>query len=146
LTDRKKPVKHEVKSHTKNNKTVRSYSRGSGQSKSKSTPQIMGSKKPKNRWTQLDSLHWRSNENKDITIDINLEDLYEEDENGEDVETPTYLVFPASNGSGIPNSPETFSESTSGSLSEAKKDAIKLAEKMMKLPIEKLERFDWDMI
>jgi hypothetical protein len=147
LTDRKKPVKHEVKSHTKNNKTVRSYSRGSGQSKSKSTPQIMGSKKPKNRWTQLDSLHWRSNENKDITVEVNLELLDEEDdEGGETIERETYLVFPSHNGSGIPNSPEIFNEGSSGSISEAKKDAVELAKKIMKLPIEKIERFDWDMV
>lgn len=146
MTDRKKPIKHEVKSHTKNNKTVRSYSRGSGQSKPKSTPQIMGSKKPKNRWSKIDSLHWRSNENKDITVEVNLEFLDDEDDDGESIERETYLVFPAHNGSGIPNSPETFGEGSSGSISEAKKDAIKLAEKIMKLPIEKIERFDWDMV
>jgi len=146
LTDRKKPVKHSVKSHTKNNKTVRSYNRGSGQSKSKSTPQIMGSSKPKNRWTRIDSQHWRSNENKDITVDVNLETLDEQDDDGEEVEVLTYLVFPAVDGRGIPNSPETFSESSEGSLSNALKEAIALANKIMKLPIEKIERFDWDMV
>jgi len=106
----------------------------------------MGSSKPKNRWTKLDSLHWRSNENKDITVEVNLETLDEEDDEGDEVETLTYLVFPARDGSGIPNSPETFSESSSGSLSGAMKEAVALANKIMKLPIEKIERFDWNMV
>ena len=141
MTDRKKPVKHEVKSHTKNNKTVRSYNRGSGQSKS--TLQIMGSKKPKNRWTKLDSRHWRSNENKDITVEISRDYVEEENDDGETVEVEIYYVYPAYKGKGIPNSPELFSATEWDSPDDG---AIALANKIMKLPIEKIERFDWDMV
>jgi hypothetical protein len=149
LTDRKKPIRHLVKGYVRNHKPVRSYSRGNGLKEPKQTPSFMSKPKKKDRWEQISSgpdYQWKSNENPKIMVNVNLEQLEEQDENDEWVEVDTYLVYPAYDHRGIPNSPETFSEGSSGSFSEAKKDAIKLAEKIMKLPIEKIERFDWDMV
>lgn len=158
MTDRKKPIRHIVSSYKRKNKTVRSYTRGNGLASSKPKGKIIKSfvKSEEDRWEQIadgPDYQWRSKENPDITVNANKEEQDSEEleeEYGDDYDREElgymYLVFPSYNNRGIPNSPEMFSEGTSGSFAEAKKDAIDLAKKIMKLPIEKIESFNWNMV
>jgi hypothetical protein len=154
MTNRKKPVRHTVSGYKRNNKPVRSYARGNGTS-SKTSPKVIKSfiKSEEDRWEQISDgpdYKWVSKENPHITVSANLEEMEpdtddEDEDYGEDY-YKNYLVFPSYDDRGIPDSPETFSEGSSGSLSEARKDAIDLAKKIMKLPIEKIEGFNWDRV
>jgi len=158
MTDRKKPVRHIVSSYKRKNKTVRSYARGSGTASSKPKGKIIKSfvKSEEDRWEQIADgpyYHWRSKENPSITVSVNKEekDTDElEEEYGEDYDMAEvgymYFVFPSYNNKGIPSSPEIYDEGSSGSFAEAKKDALKLAHKILKLPIEKIESFNWNMV
>jgi len=158
MTDRKKPVRHIVSSYKRKNKTVRSYDRGSGTASSKPKGKIIKSfvKSDADRWEEIPSsfdYQWRSKENPHITVNVNKEerDADElEEEYGDDYDNEElgymYLVFPSYDNRGIPSSPEIYDEGSSGSFAEAKKDALKLAHKILKLPIEKIESFNWNMV
>jgi hypothetical protein len=154
---RKKPIRHYVRPYNRQDGThVSQHWRGVGSKtkklKSPKVPDYLESK----RWEQIadgSDYQWRSTENPSITVNVNKEEQDEEEleeEYGEDYNREElgymYLVFPSYDHKGIPNSPEVFSEGTSGSFANAKRDAIDLAEKIMKLPIEKIERFDWEMV
>jgi hypothetical protein len=155
LTIRKKPVRHIVSGYKRNNKPVRSYSRGNGTASSTPRGKVIKSfiKSEADRWENTrDNVFgaiWRSKENPDIEVNVNREEK-PEDEIEEDTDFEEqgymYLVYPSYKDRGIPNSPEVFSDGTSGSISEARKDAIALAKKIMKLPIEKIESFSWNMV
>jgi hypothetical protein len=154
MTDRKKPVRHNVSSYKRKNKTVKSYSRGNGVASTRPKGKVIKSfiKSEADRWEQIadgPDYQWESKENPDITVNANLEEMEPDSDDvgdyGDDY-YKNYLVFPSYKHRGIPSSPEVFSEGSSGSLSEAKKDAIDLAKKIMKLPIEKIERFNWNMV
>jgi hypothetical protein len=154
MTDRKKPVRHIVSSYKRKNRTVRSYARGNGLASSKPKGKIIKSfiKSEENRWEQIadgPDYQWRSKENPDITVNVNLEEM-ENDLDYEDEDSPdtykVYLVFPSHDGRGIPDTPDQYSEGSSGSIESAKKEAIEMAHRIMKHPIEKIERFNWNMV
>lgn len=153
MTNRKKPVRHTVSGYKRNNKPVRSYARGNGTASSKPSPKVIKSftKSEEDRWILEDSgrdYHWRSKENPEITVSVNLEEMENEDYEDEDGEetSKVYLVFPSRNDRGIPDSPDQYSEGSSGDIDIAKKEAIAMAKRIMKLPIEKIERFNWNMV
>ena len=156
LTDRKKPIRHNVTSYKRKGRPVRSYSRGNGLASSKPSPKVIKSflKSEEDRWKEIaygnPDYQWESKENPAITVSANLEEMEpDSEEEGEEYGPDyfkNYLVFPSYNHRGIPSSPEVFSEGSSGSLKEAEKDALELAHKIMKLPIGKIESFDWDMV
>ncbi len=153
---RKTPVTHRVHSYVRDGKVVRSYTRGKGWLSSEKThtrrPINAYLEPSKKRWVQIadgPDYQWRSTENPEITVNVNLEEMendlidYEEDD---EATYKVYLVFPSRNGRGIPNSPDQYSEGSSGNMKAAKGEAIEMAKRIMKLPIEKIERFDWEMV
>lgn len=158
MTDRKKPVRHNVSSYRRKNRIVKSYSRGSGVASAKPKGKVIKSfiKSEADRWEKTRDnafgVVWRSKENPDIEVNINREEKPEDEieEYGDDMDFAEqgymYLVYPSNKDRGIPNSPESFSDGTSGSFAEARKDAIELAKKILKLPIYRIEHFDWDMV
>lgn len=148
---RKTPVTHRVHSYVRDGQVVRSYTRGKGWLSSEKTHtrrSIDSYLEPsKKRWEQIadgPDYRWESKQNPKITVNVNKEEM--EDEYSESGKSDVYLVFPSYNHRGIPNTPELFSEGTSGSFEEARKDAIDLARKIMKLPVEKVESFNWNMV
>ena len=142
---RKTPIKHIVRSYTRNGKRVSQYVRGSGYEPSKKKTDLLPRYlKPEGRWTEIDDEHWQSNEDDSITVNVNHETL--EGWIDEDEDEDAYLVFPARNEKGIPSSPSIFNETNWGSLGEAREEAIKEAKKIMKLPISKIRNFEWSMI
>jgi len=100
------------------------------------------------RWEEIDNnkwgAHWVSKEDKRITMNVNLEEM--EPFNDEDTPEQVYLVYPAFNNSGIPNSPDVYGESGYLILEDARESAIITAKKIMKLSIDKITSFDWGMI
>ena len=156
---RKKPVRHIVHTYKKRDGTVvRQYVKGSG-FKSAETLKSRSYLEPKfqsKRWEQIadgPDYQWRSTENPHITVNANKEERDEdelEEEHGEDYDYGEsgfmYLVFPSYDNRGIPSSPDIYDEGSSGSFANAKKDAIEVARKIMKLPIEKIETFNWNMV
>lgn len=93
------------------------------------------------RWIK-EADYWQSTEDEDITVHVALET--DEDEPTE--YDQMYLVYPAYQNRGIPFSPAIYSEISYGSLEEAYKYAEEEAKRIMKLPIEKIRKFEWSMI
>ena len=97
-----------------------------------------------NRWVKIDDEHWRSLEDENVTVHVNLEEMDGESE--DDAPEKVYLVYPAFKDRGIPNSPDLYDMGGYLTLEDAHKAGIKMAKKIMKLPIDVIRRFDWDMV
>jgi hypothetical protein len=137
---RKKPVRHIVTSYEKDDGThVRSYVKGSGmkvsEHKTFKDPEYLAPKS--SGWTKIDEMHWRSNEDPDITVNI--------DKSYEYSGLETFLVYPAYRGTRIPINPSSHNSGQESSTEEAKREATKEAKRIMALPIESVRNFNWEM-
>jgi len=75
---------------------------------------------------------YRLSSNRSITVEMHLEEMESDDSENKKGYEEFFTVYSARSGRGIPNSPDVFGELNYGSLSMARREAIKAFRKELK--------------